>query len=153
MVFLFINQIYRRVYFQDKFKGHEVALKRKKLQCDCLESIFEGLPCKHELCIYIKESQPISALNIAERWTLEYFKPEDICSHEEFSEEESKDEGDDSNDEDLQTTNSQIQILDQKKTPIKVNIYNFFFIKKKKDFESPQNKKQRKAKVKLKAPK
>jgi len=55
-----------------------------------MESTFEGLPCKHEFCIYIKESKHISMLNISQRWSLEYFNPETICPIEDNSDEESE---------------------------------------------------------------
>jgi len=57
-------------------------MKRDLLHCDCFESEFEGLPCKHELCIYIKECKPFKCLRIIKRWELSYFNPE-LISHEE----------------------------------------------------------------------
>ena len=78
------------VYFKEKEKGHIVKVKQNKLFCDCMESTFEGLPCKHEFCIYIKESKHISMLNISQRWSLEYFNPETICPIEDNSDEESE---------------------------------------------------------------
>ena len=53
-----------------------------------MESNFEGLPCRHELCLYIKESLPVSVLNIHKRWTLKYFDPSVLCPIEEESERE-----------------------------------------------------------------
>jgi len=46
--------------------------------CNCQESVFEGLPCKHELCIYIKENGTFHQLNIQQRWKLEYFNPSEL---------------------------------------------------------------------------
>ena len=45
----------------------------RKLTCSCQESLFEGLPCRHELSVYVKTTQGIDALNIHPRWTKDYF--------------------------------------------------------------------------------
>jgi len=54
-------------------KAHIVKLENNKLVCDCLESCFEGIPCRHELCVYIKGTKPVNLLNFQKRWTKEYF--------------------------------------------------------------------------------
>lgn len=48
--------------------------------CECKESVYEGFPCKHELCIFLKENMNIKNLNIASRWTKEYFQLEDFSN-------------------------------------------------------------------------
>jgi len=50
----------------------------KPITCDCKESVFEGLPCRHELCIYFKEMLSICQLNFNKRWTLSFFNQEDL---------------------------------------------------------------------------
>ena len=52
---------------------HIVKLEGGKLICSCQESMFEGLPCRHELSIYVKTTQSIKVLNINHRWTKEFF--------------------------------------------------------------------------------
>ena len=62
-----------------------------------MESIYEGLPCRHEFCVFIKETKQISCLNIHERWKINYF---DQSQLEELSDsEEEGDDGDDVNEE------------------------------------------------------
>lgn len=48
------------------------------LICACGESFFEGLPCRHELAVYIKASRPLNQLYINKRWRYSYFNPQDI---------------------------------------------------------------------------
>ena len=61
------------------------------LICSCQESTYEGLPCKHEFCIFIKETKPISFLNIHPRWTLEYFNPLNLSDIKSSDEEDADD--------------------------------------------------------------
>ena len=69
---------------------------QKILICNCNESVYEGLPCRHELCILIKESKTLSNLKINQRWTKEYFSQDNLSdvsdSEEEEEEEEEKEE-------------------------------------------------------------
>jgi len=48
-------------------------MENGKLICSCKESTFEGLPCRHELCVYVKGSKPITSLHFQNRWAYEYF--------------------------------------------------------------------------------
>ena len=43
------------------------------LTCSCQESCFEGIPCRHELCVYAKGSKQIANLNFQKRWSKNYF--------------------------------------------------------------------------------
>ena len=50
--------MYRKVYIETKKEqSHTVKLMNNLLICDCKESEFEGLPCRHELCVYLKGSR------------------------------------------------------------------------------------------------
>lgn len=77
----------REVKISGKSSFHIVSMEEEILVCDCKESVFEGLPCRHELCIYIKETLEIKSLNFQKRWTRDYFEykelNEDISSEEE----------------------------------------------------------------------
>ena len=73
------NKIYcfyfnRKVSIPSKATNYLVKLNiHNKLICDCEESIFEGMPFRHELCIYIKEMKPLLSFNIHKRWTFGHF--------------------------------------------------------------------------------
>jgi len=69
-------------------------VKREKgvLRCSCLESIYSGIPCKHELCICIKETLDISNLFVNNRWSKDFFKI--IQQPEEIKEEDFENEDD-----------------------------------------------------------
>ena len=53
-----------------------MRLTKNVLRCDCEESCFEGLPCRHELCVFVKDTLPNKNLNIHERWKKTYFDEE-----------------------------------------------------------------------------
>jgi len=55
-------------------KSHRINLHNDKSTCACKESTFEGLPCRHELCVYVKGSKPLAWLNFHRRWTYEFFE-------------------------------------------------------------------------------
>mgnify|MGYP007107597372 CR=1 FL=1 len=57
---------------------------RRKLQCDCLNSIFTGVPCYHMFAIVIKEEIPSESLPFNRRWELEYFT--EVKKDKDFSE-------------------------------------------------------------------
>lgn len=65
-----------------------------------MESTYEGLPCRHEFCIFIKETKDISCLNIQERWKFEYFKKEELDAISD-SENESQEEENELKDENI----------------------------------------------------
>lgn len=48
-------------------------MKNRKLLCSCKESIFEGIACRHEICVFIKQSRDILELHIQKRWEKNYF--------------------------------------------------------------------------------
>ena len=92
-------KIDRKVYIPTKENFYIVKEDRKgTLFCNCLESIFESLACRHEFCVLIKETKPISSLYIHERWTKEYFDQKELSdisdsdqdSNESIAEEEEK---------------------------------------------------------------
>jgi len=63
LILKFIN-LNRKVYIPDKKqKAHIIKLQNAILLCDCQESVFEGIPCRHELCVYVKGGKSIETLN------------------------------------------------------------------------------------------
>ena len=77
-IILSILYKYRKVWFPSCDRYHIISVKNGKIQCDCLESIYEGIPCRHELCVYLKSSLEISKLNFNQRWNIDYFQTEDL---------------------------------------------------------------------------
>jgi len=55
-----------------------VQLQNGVLKCFCKESIFEGIPCKHELTVLIKEGLSENALYFNQRWTKAFYSSEDL---------------------------------------------------------------------------
>jgi len=54
---------------------HLVSVKVNKLICDCNDSIFYGLPCRHQLAIAIKTNDfNYDYLPFAKRWSKNYYK-------------------------------------------------------------------------------
>ena len=79
---------FRKVFFPGSTNIHKISLRGNKLICDCLETVYDGIPCRHELCLYIKESLPVSVLNLNDRWSLPYFDPDNLAPIDGESEEE-----------------------------------------------------------------
>ena len=79
-----------------------MKLHAGKLMCSCLESVFEGIPCRHELCIYVKASQSLNALNVHPRWHKAYFDSSVIFSSLEGSENKDNNSQSDQNNQDLE---------------------------------------------------
>jgi len=104
MIFLNSLKIFRTVFFPGKGKSHTVKLINNQLICSCNESVFEGLPCRHELSVCIKVNISFDSLQIAKRWTKEFFKIENLPKDDEEedykNEDEDQAEADDSYDED-----------------------------------------------------
>lgn len=58
------------------------------LKSSCRESCFEGIPCRHELCVYVKGSKSVANLNFHLRWSKGYFDISTLPKiHEEVNEE------------------------------------------------------------------
>lgn len=94
-------QVFRKVYIPGKKTSYEVQFNRRKiLVCSCLESTFEGLPCRHELCILNKEMKPMSSLNINKRWEKSYFNQGEVSDVSEDEESSDEEEEEDSGSED-----------------------------------------------------
>jgi len=71
--------LFRQIYILEKEQSyHIVNIEANKLICSCQESIFEGIPCRHELCVYVKASQNIDMLNVQQRWLKEFFDPSSL---------------------------------------------------------------------------
>jgi hypothetical protein len=63
----------REVKYPEKETKYKVNLVSGKLRCECRESIFEGCPCRHEICAMEKNTMKITTLNFNKRWTYDYF--------------------------------------------------------------------------------
>jgi len=83
-----IFNINRKVQLPSKNSSYLVSLKNNILYCECQESLYEGIPCRHEFCIFIKETMDLKNLNFAERWTKNYFSRENVSELEEEEKEE-----------------------------------------------------------------
>jgi len=68
-----LNKIFRNIERNDQIR--EVKLKRGYLQCDCKDSIYTGLPCRHMVALATKE-KGLSFKNLPfnKRWKLNYYK-------------------------------------------------------------------------------
>lgn len=79
----FINDYIRKVWMPTKQSFRTVTKNINGiLLCSCMESLYEGFPCRHEMCIFIKENMSIQNLNIHQRWTKEYFNLDQLSSPE-----------------------------------------------------------------------
>lgn len=89
-----------------------------KLRCSCEESVFEGLPCRHEISICVKSNFSLENLYFAERWRKEYFNvevlPEENCDVQEEDDdleaEEENDEKEEGEEEDFGTEEKEEEI-------------------------------------------
>ena len=88
IMFSFFREVFN---LNSKFQ-HVVKLEKKTLRCSCQESLYEGLPCRHEICICVKEDMPISYLNIHDRWQQHYFTPTAFETISDSEEEDDYDE-------------------------------------------------------------
>jgi len=52
---------------------NHVVKKDKYLNCSCLESNFDGVPCRHELAMCILKFKDPMTLYFAKRWEIKYF--------------------------------------------------------------------------------
>jgi len=52
---------------------HIVKLENDLLVCSCKESLFEGLACRHELCVYVKGNKAIENIYVHQRWLESFF--------------------------------------------------------------------------------
>lgn len=117
--FIFYTYIFRKVSIPEKNSFYNVKIKAGKLCCDCLESVYEGLPCRHELCIYIKETRPLNELGIHERWTLNYFTRRNLGVEQE--EQETSDEEEEEDEECLSDISEEEESKENQ-----VSLQNFF---------------------------
>jgi len=84
-------------------------MERSVLACECKESIYEGLPCRHELCVYIKDTLDIENLHIQQRWTRDYFEEKEL-SEDSSSEGESEEDKQENRSEEDRNNSSDIDI-------------------------------------------
>ena len=73
---------------------HIVEIKGSQFVCSCEESTFDGLPCRHEIAVAIHTSN-LTSLAFKPRWTLSYFKIEELNETSESEKTESNDEDED----------------------------------------------------------
>lgn len=72
-------------------KAHKVQTVNSKLQCDCEEDKFVGIPCRHQVAIFVKRKIDFQSLPFNPRWQKSYYEEKldladpAILEHEEKS--------------------------------------------------------------------
>ena len=61
---------YTLEFREEKIAGQKE--NQKKLFCSCMESIFDGFPCRHELALCIMKFKSIDALHFQPRWRQDF---------------------------------------------------------------------------------
>ena len=84
-------------------------LENNVLKCSCQESHFEGVPCRHELCVFIKGSRTISNLNVHKRWTKNYFALSSLPNFQEELQDEEEEEKENDKEEEKEHEESKNQ--------------------------------------------
>ena len=46
--------------------------------CECKESFYEGLSCRHELAVYVLTDKDFEKLHFNTRWEINYFVPKNV---------------------------------------------------------------------------
>jgi len=59
-----------------------VYKKGNKIFCDCKESVYFGLPCRHEMVICMKIFHDFQILHFEKRWEINYYKFEEVKEEE-----------------------------------------------------------------------
>ena len=98
------------------------------------------MPCRHELCVYVKGSKPLKNVNIHSRWTKEYFdinklpkiETEDDEEEEEkegnqvsIEEEKAEDEEEGRIEESQYNNNEEVKAIIDKVTLFSSNLFSF----------------------------
>lgn len=47
-----------------------ISKESKQLVCPCLDDIFFGVPCRHEVAVFLKADVPLKLLPFNNRWLL-----------------------------------------------------------------------------------
>lgn len=98
---------------------YQIKTRNNKIYCSCGESIYEGIPCRHELALCAMTSKDFTILHFEDRWRRDYFKFADVAfcdSSEDSSEEGSEDEVEvrhEDEDEDKQIVNNEEEKIDE----------------------------------------
>ena len=121
MNFFIGKYLNRNVYIEGREDQlHIVTLTSDNiLLCDCQESNYEGIACRHELCVYVKASKPLENLNIHKRWSKEYF---DITKLPEI---QSNDEDEESNRSQDENQLERHQNIEEEKENYSEDVNNF----------------------------
>ena len=71
-------------------KDRIVRIKNSKFTCECKDDIFLGLPCRHEVAIFLKGNCLYSLLPFNSRWLIEKISNEEIAEDPKIMGEDSK---------------------------------------------------------------
>jgi len=55
----------------------EVELKKGKLECPCKDHIYYGIPCRHQITIFLQKKCQFCHLPFNKRWLLKWFNTEE----------------------------------------------------------------------------
>lgn len=86
---------------------HEVKMKRGKLQCDCLDEVFTGVPCRHMIMLANSQKEiKYESLPFNQRWKKDYYREPELppnSPRDSLNLEERKEEAIENNVEETQT--------------------------------------------------
>jgi len=85
-----LSNLFREVsnaYVEDA-KVYIVRKINNKIYCECNDSTFYGIPCRHELALCITALKDPNILHFEKRWEIKYFKFEEIDFKEERNDSE-----------------------------------------------------------------
>jgi len=61
-------------------KIHKIKKVQNKLQCDCLNDLFYGVLCRHQVAIFVKSSVEFIILPFNQRWRKLYYVEEQLLT-------------------------------------------------------------------------
>ena len=67
-------------------KQREVKLIRSKLICECQDDVYLGIPCRHQIAVFIKARCALKYLSFNKRWTISFYKDEIAADPENIEE-------------------------------------------------------------------
>ena len=86
---------------------NEVKMKRGKLQCDCLDEVFTGVPCRHMIMLANSQKEiKYESLPFNQRWKKDYYREPELppnSPRDSLNLEERKEEAIENNVEETQT--------------------------------------------------
>ena len=93
-VFFFNNFFIRKIYhaYSESPNQYIVSKEPQRVLCQCKESTYEGLPCRHELALCLHLLKDPKLLFFESRWRKDFYKPKEEKQNEEQKDDEEKKE-------------------------------------------------------------